>query len=134
MNQFGTMEEMMGQPPDATEEMAVDDEQNILGHIHAHHKAMLLFKQYMLVGGMPKCVDRYLEENRSFIAADAEKRDILALYANDISRADVRYRTRIASIFDQIPAFLSQHEKRVRLANVEAKATFPMYQDTFFWL
>lgn len=28
---------MMGQPPDATEEMAVDDEQNILGHIHAHH-------------------------------------------------------------------------------------------------
>ena len=31
------MEEMMGQPPDATEEMAVDDEQNILGHIHAHH-------------------------------------------------------------------------------------------------
>ena len=99
-----------------------------------HHKAMLLFKQYMLVGGMPKCVDRYLEENRSFVAADTEKRDILALYENDISRADVRYRTRIASIFEQIPTFLSQHEKRVRLSNVEEKATYPMYHDTFFWL
>lgn len=99
-----------------------------------HHRAMLLFKQYMLVGGMPRCVDRYLEQNRSFTAADAEKRDILALYANDISRADVRYRTRIASIFDQIPAFLSRHEKRVRLANLEAKASYPLYQDTFFWL
>ena len=99
-----------------------------------HHKAMLLFKQYMLVGGMPKCVDRYLEENRSFVAADTEKRDILALYANDISRADVRYRTRIASIFEQIPTFLSQHEKRVRLSNIEEKATYPMYHDTFFWL
>ena len=99
-----------------------------------HHKAMLLFKQYMLVGGMPKSVDRYLEGNRSFVAADAEKRDILALYANDIRRADVRYRTRIASIFEQIPTFLSQHEKRVRLSNIESKATYPMYQDTFFWL
>ena len=99
-----------------------------------HHKAMLLFKQYMLVGGMPKSVDRYLEGNRSFVAADAEKRDILALYANDIRRADARYRTRIVSIFEQIPTFLSQHEKRVRLSNIEAKATYPMYQDTFFWL
>ena len=99
-----------------------------------HHKAMLLFKQYMLVGGMPKCVSKYLEENRSFVAADIEKRDILALYANDINRADAKYRTRIASIFEQIPTFLSQHEKRVRLSNIEEKATYPMYQDTFFWL
>ena len=99
-----------------------------------HHKAMLLFKQYMLVGGMPKSVAKYLEGNRSFAAADAEKRDILALYANDISKADRKYRARIASIFDQIPAFLSQHEKRVRLSNIEAKSSFPMYQDTFFWL
>ncbi len=99
-----------------------------------HHKAMLLFKQYMLVGGMPKSVFSYLEENRSFMAADAEKRDILALYANDINRADTRYRTRVASIFEQIPTFLSQHEKRVRLSNIEAKASYPLYQDTFFWL
>lgn len=32
-----------------------------------HHKAMLLFKQYMLVGGMPKCVSKYLEKNRILI-------------------------------------------------------------------
>ena len=99
-----------------------------------HHKAMLLFKQYMLVGGMPKCVDQYLTHHRSFAAADAEKRDILALYANDISKADARYRTRVASIFEQIPTFLSQHEKRVRLSNVEEKASYSLYQDTFFWL
>ena len=99
-----------------------------------HHKAMLLFKQYMLVGGMPKSVAKYIDGNRSFAAADAEKRDILALYANDISKADRKYRARIASIFEQIPTFLSQHEKRVRLSNIEAKSSFPMYQDTFFWL
>lgn len=99
-----------------------------------HHKAMLLFKQYMLIGGMPKSVAAYLENDRSFVAADIEKRDILTLYRNDIGKADVKYRSRISSIFEQIPAFLSLHEKRVRLSNVETNANYPMYQDTFFWL
>ena len=99
-----------------------------------HHKAMMLFKQFILVGGMPKALSKYLENNRSFEAADEEKRDILTLYRNDISKAEVKYRSRIASVFDQIPAFLSQHEKRVKLSNIESNSTFPMYQDTFFWL
>ena len=99
-----------------------------------HHKAMMIFKQYILVGGMPMSVSRYLESDRSFSAADEEKRDILHLYRNDIGKADVKYRSRVASIFDQIPAFLSQHEKRVRLSNIEEKSSYPMYQDTFFWL
>ncbi|MBQ7010187.1 MAG: ATP-binding protein [Clostridia bacterium] len=99
-----------------------------------HHKAMLLFKQYMLVGGMPQSLRAYLENGRSFYASDSEKRDILSLYRNDIGKADVRYRTRIASVFEQIPAFLSMHEKRVRLSNIESNASYPSYQDTFFWL
>lgn len=99
-----------------------------------HHKAMLLFKQYMLVGGMPKSVSAYLSNNRSFVKADTEKRDILTLYKNDIGKADVKYRSKVSSIFEQIPAFLSLHEKRVRLSNIESNANFPMYQDTFFWL
>lgn len=99
-----------------------------------HHKAMLLFKQYILVGGMPRSVSAYLENNRSFHMADAEKRDILTLYRNDIGKADVKYRSRVLSIFEQIPAFLSLHEKRVRLSNIERNANYPLYQDTFFWL
>lgn len=99
-----------------------------------HHKAMLLFKQYMLVGGMPKSIAKYLEKNRSFEESDLEKRDILSLYRNDINKVDVKYRAKVSSIFEQIPSFLSQHEKRVRLSNIEEKSSFPMYQDTFYWL
>lgn len=99
-----------------------------------HHKAMLLFKQYILVGGMPRSVSAYLENNRNFSMADAEKRDILTLYRNDIGKADGKYRSRIQSIFEQIPAFLSLHEKRVRLSNIDRNANFPLYQETFFWL
>ena len=76
-----------------------------------HHKAMLLFKQYMIVGGMPMSVSKYLENNRSFADSDTEKRDILTLYKNDINKADTKYRSKISAIFEQISAFLSQQEK-----------------------
>ncbi len=99
-----------------------------------HHKAMLLFKQYMLIGGMPMPLARYIESGRNFASADIEKRDILTLYEDDINKADVTYRNKVASIFRQIPSFLSQHEKRVRLSNIEKSSVYPMYQDTFFWL
>jgi hypothetical protein len=63
-----------------------------------------------------------------------EKRDILTLYEEDINKADQKYRSRVLSIYKQIPSFLSQHEKRVRLSNIEQNSTYPMYQETFFWL
>ena len=99
-----------------------------------HHRAMLLFKQYMLAGGMPEAVEKYPDGNRSFAAADREKRDILSLYRDDTGRIDRTYRAGTLSVFDQIPAFLSGHEKRVRLSDVRDGPTYPMYEDTFFRL
>lgn len=95
---------------------------------------MMLFKQYIIVGGMPKAIEKYIDNNRSFAAADIEKRDILSLYRNDISKIDRNYRSKVLSIFDQIPSFLSKHEKRVRLSSIEKNSIFPMYEETFFWL
>ena len=101
---------------------------------HLHHKAMLLFRQFLIVGGMPKSVVSYLENSRNFQKADEEKRDILSLYRDDIMKIDTKYQSKVLAIYDQIPAFLSRHEKRVILAEVEKQATFSMYHDTFFWL
>ena len=100
---------------------------------HMHKKADLIFRQYLLVGGMPKAVDKYLSGSKSFLAADIEKRDILTTYRNDISKIDASYRSKVLSIFDQIPSFLSQHEKRVKLRSIEG-GTGIDYESTFFWL
>ena len=100
---------------------------------HMHNKAGLLFREYMLVGGMPKAVSKYLESGKSFHAADVEKRDILVTYRNDIGKIASSYRTKVLSVFDQIPAFLSQHEKRVRLKSIEGGEGID-YEETFFWL
>lgn len=99
-----------------------------------HHKAMLLFKQYMFVGGMPKPVDKYISNHKDFIEADKEKRDILKLYKEDISKIDKKYQAKVSSIFEQIPSFLSKHEKRVRLSSIQKNSILPMYEETFYWL
>ena len=99
-----------------------------------HTKAMLLFRQYMIVGGMPQSVSAFVENDRDFAKADMEKRDILTLYRNDIMRIEAGYRSSVLSIFDQIPAFLSKSERRVIMSKIEKGATFPKYHDTFFWL
>lgn len=99
-----------------------------------HDKAMLLFKQYMLVGGMPKAVAVFLEGRKDFGKADLEKRDILNLYRDDIMKIKAQYRAKVLAIFDQIPGLLSQHEKRVVFNRVIEGSGAEQYEETFFWL
>ena len=99
-----------------------------------HDKAMLLFKQYMLVGGMPKPVSLFIENNKDFGAADIEKRDILQLYRNDIMKIKAGYRNKVLAIFDQLPGLLSKHEKRVVFKDIQEGSYADQYAEAFFWL
>ncbi|MBQ6676764.1 MAG: ATP-binding protein [Clostridia bacterium] len=99
-----------------------------------HVRAMRLFKEYLLVGGMPQAVLAYKKGGRDFAAADVEKRDILDLYRDDIKKAARKYNSRVSAIFENIPAYLSTHEKKVTLGTVEKGATFDKYDEPFFWL
>ncbi|MDD3172015.1 MAG: AAA family ATPase [Bacilli bacterium] len=103
-------------------------------HDSIHKKAMFLFKQYMLVGGMPKAVDEFVSHNKQFLECEIEKRDILKTYRDDIHKIDRAYRSKVLSIFDQIPSFLSQHEKRVKINSISTNSTAIDYEETFFWL
>ena len=99
-----------------------------------HKKATFLFKQYMLVGGMPKAVDEFILNNKQFLQCEKEKRDILETYRDDIQKIDRSYKAKVLSIFDQIPSFLSQHEKRVKINSISSQDSSISYEETFFWL
>lgn len=99
-----------------------------------HAKAMHLFKEYMLVGGMPQAVLAFAKNGRDFAAADVEKRDILGLYRDDIKKAAKKYNSRVSALFENIPAYLSTHEKKIVLKDIEEGATFDRYDDPLFWL
>lgn len=99
-----------------------------------HTRAMHLFKEYMLVGGMPQAIVAFAKNGRDFAAADVEKRDILGLYRDDIKKAAKRYHSRVSALFENIPAYLSTHEKKIVLKEIEEGATFDRYDDPLFWL
>ena len=76
-----------------------------------HRKAMMLFRQYLLVGGMPKPLSAYLQNGRDFASCDEEKRDILRLYREDIMKIGRQYRSKVLAIYDQIPGLFPSMKK-----------------------
>ena len=98
-----------------------------------HRKAMDIFRQYMIIGGMPQVVDDFAR-NRDFALADRVKRTILDLYRADIAKHAVGYETRVRSIFEEIPSQLQKHEKKFRLSSLKKEARFRDYKDALFWL
>lgn len=98
-----------------------------------HRKAMDYFRQYMIVGGMPQAVEKYIQ-TRDFESVDAVKRDILTLYREDIMKHSDGNELEIEAIFDEIPAQLSKHEKKFRLSDVKPTARMREYKQPFYWL
>lgn len=98
-----------------------------------HRKAAQLFREYMVIGGMPQVVKSYVETN-SFADADREKSTIIALYRGDIAKHAGSFTLKVESIFDAIPSQLSKHEKKFRLATIAKKPKMREYIEPFTWL
>lgn len=98
-----------------------------------HKKATDYFRQYLIVGGMPQAVAKYVE-TRSFEDVDEVKRDILSLYRNDISKYADKQEGKVTSIFDELPGQLQKHEKKFKLSALQNQARMRDYSEAFFWL
>ena len=98
-----------------------------------HRRAMDYFRLYMIVGGMPQAVEKYVE-TRDFAKVDKLKRRILELYRSDIAKYAKGYDTKVKSIFEEIPSQLQKHEKKFRLSALKEGARARDYETAFFWL
>ena len=83
-----------------------------------HRVAMDYFRRYMIVGGMPQAVEKFVQ-TRDFEQVDMVKRDILTIYRNDIRKHAGRLAMKVTSIFDEIPAQLQRNERKFRLADLK---------------
>ena len=81
----------------------------------AHRKMMRDFRLYMLVGGMPQAVEKYIKSN-NLSAVDAVKREIIALYEEDFRKIDETGKA--TSIYDAIPAQLSKNTSRYQISSI----------------
>ena len=98
-----------------------------------HRKCMTLFRQYIIVGGMPQVVQAYID-TKDFGEVDAIKRDILMLYRQDISKHARGYEKKVTAIFDEIPEQLSKHEKKFVLSSLGKGSKYRDYESSFLWL
>ncbi len=98
-----------------------------------HRKAERLFREYMIVGGMPQAVVPYAE-GRNLAKAERAKRVILRLYREDIAKFGGDQAHKIATLFDDIPSQLSRKEKKLVYADLEKDARSRDYEEAISWL
>ena len=98
-----------------------------------HSKIMELFRLYLVVGGMPAAVSKYIETN-NLQEVMAVQKDIIKLYKRDIAQYDPNNKLRIEEIFDLIPPELNAKNKRFILRSLNENAKFERYQNSFLWL
>ena len=98
------------------------------------HKRMLgVVNLYLLVGGMPAVVQRYLDTN-NIKSVYEEQIGILNMYKKDISQYDFENKLQIEDIFELIPSELNSKNKRFIIKNLNEKARFSKYESSFLWL
>ncbi len=98
-----------------------------------HRKAMDLFRQYLIIGGMPQAVKAYISSH-DFDEADQVKRRILDLYRNDIRKHARGYEMKVEAIYDELPSQLKNQNRHFKLSSLKEGARFDEYKDALFWL
>lgn len=87
-----------------------------------HSKIVDLFKKYLLVGGLPKAVEKFVE-NRNVVEFRSIQKEVHDLYAVDALKYEEEHnkKLKIRRIYDMIPSNLENKKKRIVLKDIEGK-------------
>lgn len=100
------------------------------------HRVFLdLFKKYLLVGGLPDAVNKFIETN-NIVEVRKVHDGIENLYREDAAQYDEENKLKIRRIYDLIPSNLENRKKRIQFNDIEKKKgkTFATYADEFEYL
>ena len=96
-----------------------------------NRKLMRDFRLYMLVGGMPQAVSKYLD-TKDFAAVDRVKRSIIRLYQNDLQKIDKTGKAQ--ALFMAIPAQLASNANRFQPSTVIDKTRAEQLDNILFMM
>lgn len=93
-----------------------------------------LFKDYIIVGGMPEIVKQYINQN-NFSGILEAQRQIIRDYEEDITKyAAGLDKGKILNVYRKIPVFLSNDNKKFFITKVEKNARTNQYVGVIDWL
>ena len=88
-----------------------------------HEKMLDFFNKYLLVGGMPDAVNKYLE-SRNIVEFRRIQNEVHSLYGADAAKYENEYnkKLKIRRIFNMIPSNLENKKKRIVIKDIENKS------------
>jgi predicted AAA+ superfamily ATPase len=99
-----------------------------------HEAALSYYRQYLVVGGMPDCVSKYLE-TKDFILVRHTQNMVLASYLNDMSKYNSQSeikKTRL--VYDNITVQLSRKNTRFQYKLIKTGARAAEFENSIEWL
>lgn len=142
----GYIDELMMYPLDFMEFVeAIGIGDDVLDYLHSCyknrqtvdkfiHKQMLeAIRLYLIIGGMPSAVQNYIDTNNLRKVFEVQ-RGIIRTYKRDITKYDLEHKLQIEEIYDLIPSELNAKNKRFILKELNEKARFTKYENSFLWL
>ena len=99
-----------------------------------HERMMQLFKEYIVVGGMPRVVNEFVTSH-NFADVFRIQRAIISDYTDDIAKyAEGSEKAKARACFLSIPKHLSKDYKKFQYSLVESKGTARKFGGSLMWL
>ena len=96
---------------------------------------LMNFRDYMVLGGMPAVVSKYIENNSNFSGILNMQQQILSDYEEDISKyADGLDKARILNAYRKVAVFLGNENKKFQVSKITDWARNREYSGVADWL
>lgn len=99
-----------------------------------HNKAIELYQDYLIVGGMPACINKYLETD-SYIDVSIVQSEILNNYIADMAKyASAADSVKIRACYNSIPVQLAKENKKFQYKIVQKGGSSSLFGASLEWL
>lgn len=99
-----------------------------------HNKAMDLYRQYLIIGGMPAAIKAYLETKRLITIPDVQNK-IMNDYVADMSKyASESESVKIRACYNSIPAQLAKENKKFQYKVIQKGGSSAAFGVSIEWL
>lgn len=100
-----------------------------------HSRLISLWKKYLLVGGLPDAVNKFIE-TQNIVEVREIQQDIIRLYTADASKYDKEHKLVIKRVYELIPSNMENKRKRVVLRDIEERkgVRYTTYMEEFEYL
>lgn len=99
-----------------------------------HEKLMRTFHSYLVVGGMPEVVQRYVDNSYVLSTVRELQTELNGQYRYDIGKYAGIRALRVRDIFDQLPLQLEEKSDRFKIASLGKNARYDRFAEEFSWL